>query len=150
MRKHALVIVSIFALALGACGTKDEPVRTTTASTPPATTPAGVAVGSVSVGNAVGPDKKIQGNAATVAPRDTIYVSIETTGNGAATLKSRWTYVQDGKSTLVKEDSRRVSTSGPATHEFHISKPDGWPRGDYQVEVFVNDTAAVTRRFSVA
>ena len=150
MTKTALVIVSIFALALGACGKNDGPTRTTTPSTPPAATSAGVAVGSVSVGNAVGPDKKIQGYSASMAPGDTIYVSIETTGKGDATLKSRWTYVKDGKSMLVKEDARKVSTTGPATHEFHISKPDGWPQGDYQIEVFVNDTAAVIRRFNVA
>lgn len=152
MRKTALVIVSALAFAFAACGKKDEPAKTTTAPTPPATMPApakGVAVGNVTVGNALGADKKIQGGAAAIAPKDTIYVSIDTTGSGEATLKSRWTYLKDGKTTLVKEDTQKVSTSGPATHEFHISKPDGWPKGDYQVEVFVNDASAGTRRFTV-
>lgn len=155
MRRIALAVVSALALALAfaGCGKKDEPVKPTTAPTPPATTSApavSVAVSTVTVGNAVGPDKKIQGAAATIAPRDTIYVSIDTTGRGEATLKSRWTYLKDGKTTLVKEDTQRVSTSGPSTHEFHISKPDGWPKGDYQVEVFVNDALAGTRRFTVS
>jgi hypothetical protein len=152
MRKTALVIASVLAFAFAGCGTKDEPAKTTTAPTPPATTPApaaGVSVSIITVGNAVGPDKKIQGAAATIAPKDTIYVSIDTTGSGEATLKSRWTYLKDGKTTLVKEDTQKVSTRGPATHEFHISKPDGWPKGDYQVEVFVNDASAGTRRFTV-
>jgi hypothetical protein len=150
MRKTALVFVSALAFAFAGCGKKDEPPKPTTA--PPATTSApaaSVAVSTVTVGNAVGPDKKIQG-AAAIAPRDTIYVSIDTTGRGEATLKSRWTYLKDGKTTLVNEDTQRVSTSGPSTHEFHISKPDGWPKGDYQVEVFVNDALAGTRRFTVS
>lgn len=151
MRKTVLVIVSALAFALTACGKKDEPTKTTTAPTPPATMPApaaGVAVSNVTVGNAIGPDKRIQGSAA-ISSRDTIYVSIDTTGSGEATLKSRWTYLKDGKTTVVKEDTQRVSTSGSATHEFHISKPDGWPKGDYQVELFVNDASAGTRRFTV-
>lgn len=148
MKKIALAFV--FALAFTACGKKDGPVVTNTAPTPSTTSaPAIVTVSTVTVGNAVGADKRIQG-AATITPRDTIYVSIDTTGVGDATLKSRWTYLKDGKTTLVKEDTQRVSASGPATHEFHISKPDGWPQGDYQVEVFVNDTPAGSRRFMVS
>ena len=150
MRKTALVVISALALAFAGCVKKDEPTKTTTAPTPPATAPApaAVVVGNVAVGNAIGSDKKIHG-AAAIAPRDTIYVSIDTTGTGEATLRSRWTYLKDGKSTLVNEDTQKVSTSGPATHELHISKPDGWPKGDYQVEVFLNDASAGTRRFSV-
>lgn len=151
MRKTTLVFVSAFAFALAACVKKEELPKTTTAAPPAVTTPAstaGVAVARLAVGNAIGPDKKVQGSA-TIAPRDTIYVSVDTTGNGDATLKTRWTYLKDGKSTLVKEDSQKVSTSGPATHEFHISKPDGWPKGEYQVEISVNDTSAGTQRFTV-
>jgi hypothetical protein len=153
MRTTALVVVSAMALAIAACGKKDEPAKTTPppASTAPSTPvpAAGVAVSKVAVGNAVGPDKKIVGATAAIKPADTIYVSIDTTGSGEATLKSRWTYLKDGKTTVVKEDAQKVSTAGPATHEFHISKPDGWPKGDYQVEVFVNDASAGTQRFTV-
>lgn len=146
-----MVLVCTLAFVFVGCGKKDEP-RVTTAPTPPAASPApaaGVTVARLTVGNAVGPDKKVQGAAATIAPRDTIYVSIDTTGAGETTLKSRWTYLKDGKSQLVNEDTQKVRTNGPATHEFHISKPDGWPKGDYQVEVFVNDASAATRRFTV-
>jgi hypothetical protein len=33
--------------------------------------------------------------------------------------------------------------------EFHISKADGWPVGDYQVEVLQNDKVVQTKKFSV-
>jgi predicted small lipoprotein YifL len=146
----SMVVVSAMVLALASCGKKEGPATAPPSSTAPsAQAPtAVVTVGKVTVGNSVGPDKRIQG-AGAIGPKDTIYVSVDTTGSGEATLKSRWTYLKDGKTTMVKEDSQRVSTSGPATHEFHISKPDGWPKGDYQVEVFVNDAPAGTQRFTV-
>jgi hypothetical protein len=153
MRITALVVVSAMALAIAACGKKEDPAKTAPppASTAPSTQApeAGVAVGKVAVGNAVGPDKRILGSAS-IAPKDTIYVSVDTTGSGEATLKTRWTYLKDGKTMLVKEDMQRVRTSGPATHEFHISKPDGWPKGDYQVEIFVNEAPAGTQKFTVS
>ena len=153
MKTILLVAVSVAAMALAGCGKKDEAPRTTTAPTAPASVPApsaGVSVSNLTVGNAIGADKRVQSASSTLGPRDTIYVSIDTAGSGNATLKSRWTYLKDGKSTLVNEDSRSVSGNGPATHEFHISKPDGWPKGDYQVEIFVNDTPAGSRRFAVS
>ena len=150
--KKILMLLSVLAITLTACDKKID-TKTTTAPQAPTTMPApatvGVAVNNVAVGNAIGADKKVQGAGTAIAANDTIYASVDTTGTGEATLKSRWTYVKDGKSTLVSEDTQRVSATGPATHEFHISKPDGWPKGDYQVEIFVNETPAGTRSFSV-
>ena len=149
MRRTALMFLSALALASAGCVKKDEQ-KTTAAPTPPAVAPAaGVSVSSLTIGNALGPDKRVPQHAATIATGDTIYVSIATTGSGETTLRSRWTFLANGQSTLVNEDTQRVSTNGPATHEFHISKPDGWPKGDYQVEIFVNDASAATRRFAV-
>lgn len=154
MRMTALVVISAIALGAAACGKKDEPAKTTTAPPPynaPSTPPpaAGVAASSVTVGNAIGADRRIVGAPATISPKDTFYVSVDTTGSGAAKLKARWTYLKGGTSQMVREIEQQVSTTGPATHEFHISKPDGWPKGEYQVEVFVNDAPAGTRRFTV-
>jgi predicted small lipoprotein YifL len=151
MKITTLVAISAMAFAIAACGKKDEPKTAPPApSSPTSSAPAaGVTVGTVTVGNAIGADKKVQGSGA-IGVKDTIYVSVDTTGSGEATLKSRWTYLKDGTTTVVKEDTQRVSTSGSATHEFHISKPDGWPKGDYQVEVFVNDAPAGSRKFSVS
>ena len=49
----------------------------------------------------------------------------------------------------MKEDTQTIQASGPSTTEFHISKPDGWPVGDYQVEVLVDDKPVQTKKFSV-
>jgi len=42
-----------------------------------------------------------------------------------------------------------INTTGPATHEFHVSKPDGWPTGEYEVAVMLNNQAAGSKRLSV-
>jgi hypothetical protein len=55
---------------------------------------------------------------------------------------------KDGQ--VVKTDTRTINVSGPAVTEFSIQKPDGWPAGDYKVEITVSGTtAAVSKGFKV-
>ena len=146
------------ALALAACGKKEEqppaapPVTTAPAPAPPAATPAppaaeAVAVASVDLGTAVGPDQKVTSPTTTFSPQDTIYAAVSTTGTAAnATLSAKWTY-QDGQT--VNDSSQTIAPSGPAVTTFHISKPDGWPAGNYKVEVSLDGKSAASKDFSV-
>jgi len=141
------------ALALGACN-KNAPQETTstapTENTPaaPVSTPAAAPVTLVSVdlGSAVGPDEKVTAATTTFTPKDTIYASVATDGTGNATLEAKWTY-QDGQT--VKDDSKTIAATGPANTTFSISKPDGWPAGNYKVEVSLNGAPAASKDFSV-
>jgi hypothetical protein len=103
----------------------------------------------VTLGKAVGADKKVSAPTEVFAKGDTIHASIDTTGAGTATVVARWTYSKDGQTVPVKEETATITPTGPATTEFHISKPDGWPVGDYQVEVLVDGKSAATRSFKV-
>lgn len=139
------------ALALGACGKKEEP-KTAPASAPapaPAPLPAGIAVSSVNLGNAIGADNKVTVATDTFARTDTMYASVDTTGSGTAKLDAKWTYHKGGDIAVVQEDTMTITTMGPATNEFHVSKPDGWPAGDYQVEVMLDGKSVGTRKFTV-
>ena len=152
--KFAFALITAFAVALAACGKKEEPPKPAPAPAPtaapaPAPAPAGVAVSAVSVGKAIGADKKVTAATDSFAKGDTFYASIDTTGAGTATLKAKWTYSKDGQTAVVKEDSMTVNATGPATHEFHVAKPDGWPLGEYEVAVSVDDKPAGTKKFSV-
>jgi hypothetical protein len=49
----------------------------------------------------------------------------------------------------VKEDSKSIVPTGPATTSFQISKPDGWPVGSYKVEISLNGQPAGSKDFSV-
>jgi len=141
------------ALALSACGKKEEPKSAPTpapAPAPvPAPAPAGIAVSGMTVGKSIGADKKVTAATEAFAKDDTMYVSVATTGSGTAKLDAKWTYRKGDKVAVVKEDSMTINASGPATNEFHVSKPDGWPAGDYEVEVMLDGKSAGSKKFTV-
>src|SRR6185436_6781078 len=99
LRTH-LALVAAAAIALAACGKKSEPAAppppapAPTAAPEPASAPAGVTVTSVSLGKAVGADKKVSAAAEVFAKTDTIHASIDTTGAGTATVLAKWRYTK--------------------------------------------------------
>jgi hypothetical protein len=149
--RHLFLVAAVVALA--ACGKKDlppPPPPPAPAVVPaPAPVPVGVTFSAVSLGKAVGADKKVSAATDVFAKGDTIHASIDTTGAGSATVVAKWTYSKVGKTAAVKEETATITPTGPATTEFHISKPDGWPTGDYQVEILVNGASAATKSFKV-
>jgi hypothetical protein len=160
MTRFTIACLLALSIGLAGCGRK-EPPASGGAQSPPVTTapeptaappaaPAQVAVTTITIGNAISTDNKVTTRPETLSPKDTIYASVDTTGSGTADLKARWTYLQPGQEpTVVNEETITINPVGPATTEFHISKPDGWPAGDYQVEIFANDVSAGTQRFTV-
>ena len=150
------------ALTIAACNKSPEnappPATTTPAATPPpapasTSTPttmtpsAGVSVTSVDLGTAVGADQKVTSPTTTFSPKDTIYAAVSTTGTASnATLGAKWTY-QDGQT--VNDSSQTIAPTGPAVTTFHISKPDGWPAGNYKVEISLDGNAVSSKDFSV-
>jgi len=139
-------------LLLGVQGCKKEPPPPTppppTMATTTTTQPAAVSVAAVTLGNAIGPDKKVTTGVDMFTPKETIYASVDTQGAApSASLSARWTY-QDGQ--VVHEETQTIAPSGPAATEFHISKPDGWPKGEYKVEILLDGASARTASFRVA
>ena len=132
-KKYILATLAALILTLNACGKKEEAPKPQSAPAPtsiPAPVPppamAGVTVGSITLGNAIGASKKVTQASDSFGKKDTIYASVDTTGSGSATLKAKWTYRKGGQESLVKEDRQTIAPTGPASSEFHISKPDGW------------------------
>ena len=117
----------------------------TTAAPAPAAEP--FSVSGVELGKAIGPDKRVQSPTTTFGPGDTIYASVATTGAAPSkTITAKWSY-QDGQ--VVKQDSQTIAPTGPASTEFHVSKPSGWPAGKYKVEIAVDGSPAGTQEFEV-
>ena len=147
---YAVGMLAALVLALGACNKKEEAPKPQSTPAPTSTpAPAGVTVLSVTLGNAIAADKKVVQATDSFGKKDTIYASVDTTGAGTAVLKAKWTYRADGKVAVVKEDSQTINPTGPSSSEFHVSKPDGWPAGDYQVEIFADDKPAGSKSFTV-
>lgn len=131
------------ALVAGAC-TRGADTRVDSAA---GTVANNVAVTEIDLGRAIGADKRVTEAGDEFRPNDTIYAVVSTTGSAqSATLQARWTF-QDGQ--VVEETSETISPSGPAVTEFHISKPDGLPKGKYKVEILLNGTSTRSRDFTV-
>jgi predicted small lipoprotein YifL len=139
-------------LALAACGKKEAPPAP---PAPVAVAPAPdlvnvpVSVKQVVVANQIGADKKAVAPATSFAPADTLYAVVETIGSGKSSVKAVWTFHKGDKSVPVNETTQELTLAGPATNEFHVSKPGGWPVGEYQVEIFLNGASVGAQKFAV-
>jgi hypothetical protein len=132
-------------LAASACGKKDNTATVETTGGAATATP--VQVSDVKVGRALGADKRLTDETNEFRPADVIYAVVETRGTGPNTaLQARWTY-EDGQ--VVDESSRSISASGEDITEFHISKPSGWPKGKYKVQILLNGAPAQSEDFEV-
>ena len=142
------------------------PAAATTAAAAPAAQPAAapaspaaaapaaadtLKVGAVTLGNAVGADKKVAKAKNAFAPSDkTIYASVATDGSTAgATLNAKWTYQDGDTTTTVSDISQSISTEGPAVTTFKIQNPNEWPEGKYKVTISLNGQAVGNEAFEV-
>ncbi len=141
-----LLVVFALLIAIG-CSKKEEPAPQPAAQP---VTPAvvAIAVDGVDLGNQVGPDKHVVTVMDVFKPHDTIYASVRTSGvSPSSTLNAHWTYGSKGQ--VVNDTSQTIAPTGPAVSEFHITKPSGWPKGDYQVVISLNGQSAATKTFKV-
>ena len=117
---------------------------------PPPAPPPPAAVGGVTLGSAIGADKKVTTAAESFGPKATIYASIDTTGTGKGTvIKAKWTFAGKKGAVPVNEESQTLDLDGPATNEFHLTKKTPWPKGSYDVEIFLNDNSAAKKSFTI-
>jgi hypothetical protein len=154
MRKlQSLILALAVALTLAGCNQQRANEEKTSGST--SQQPAGTAdqrtsapdVDDIELGRSVDANKRVVDGVDDFNPNDTIYVSVKTDGAAAnSEVKVRWTY-QDGQ--LVKEDKRTISAGGDAWTEFHISKPGGFPKGEYKVTTYVNGVERGNKNFEV-
>jgi hypothetical protein len=78
-------------------------------------------------------------------PKDTVYLSVLTTGGGSGTITVRWTY--GGK--VMGEPKKRVANQDVAATEFTLQSAAGFPPGEYTAEVFLDGKPIGTRTFRV-
>ena len=60
-------------------------------------------------------------------------------------LVATWTF-QDGQ---VVDTQEKVVPAGPQVTDFSITKPDGWPAGNYTLQVSKDGMVLQTREFTV-
>lgn len=148
-------------LALSACGKKEAPPPPATApppiSTPapapatPTAVPAAAAtttIESVQLGDGLSADRTIAQPISSFGSHSVIYAVVNTnsSGSGTAAITAKWLF-QDGQ--VVNESTQQINASGAAHTDFHISKPTGFPVGNYSLEVSINGKVERTMPFEV-
>ena len=140
LNRVSLLLCVALVMVNTACRDKTQSDTTGTAGS-------AVKVTDVALGRAIGSDKAVTDATDNFRPNDTIYASVATDGSSASTtLRARWTY-EGGQ--VVDESTRAIAPNNRERTEFHISKPDGWPTGKYQVEVFLDGRSIETKKFEV-
>lgn len=99
----------------------------------------------IQTGKSLNSDNSIGRHAIAFHPDDTMYVSVLTNGRGAGTLTVKWLL----RGTLLHEVTKKVSYNGQAATDFRFAAADGFPVGDYTVEVIVDGKPFETRRIKV-
>jgi hypothetical protein len=135
-----LAILVSGTLGLMACD-REEPAEDTDVAVEEAPS---LDVTSVALGRSIGPENRVVEEIGDFAPTDTIYATVETEGTGSGTLAAQWTF-EDGQ--VVDEGSQSVSGAGVT--EFHVSKPDGWPAGHYEVIISLDGEEVERSGFDV-
>ena len=135
-------------LAPISCANRAEQTSSTSTSTPSASAPSAttpVSVVAVDLGRNIDVDKLVTERVEVFKPNDTIYASIRTNGASPnAKLGVKWIY-QDGQ--VVDQSEQVIAPEGKT--EFHITKPDGLPAGNYKVEILVDGSSVQTKDFRV-
>lgn len=156
-RLHTTVLAAVLgSAALVGCKKKEESVvmPPVASDTMPAPAPmaASAMVNDVDLGNAVGADMRVTAPMSAFAPSDTIYAAVSTgTSEPAASvagkLGAKWTHVDSNQ--VVHEESKDLTLAGDGVTDFQISKPGGWPTGNYKLEVMLDGAVVQTREFAV-
>lgn len=136
-----LALLGCALLGLVACG-RDEPE-----AAPEEAPRSTVEVETISIGRAVGEDRRVTDETTTFRPTDTIYLSFQLDGAGeTAKLAAEWIH-EDGR--VVAKNSRTSKINGPTVFEFHASQPRGWPAGNYEAVITLDGREIHRRTFTV-
>ncbi|HTS82565.1 MAG TPA: hypothetical protein VMH40_18325 [Myxococcaceae bacterium] len=152
LRNAALVGLSL--LVLSGCKKEEPPPPPpppVTPAPPPPPPPVPFRVTGADLGKGIQPDNTVQTVTDTFGPKDTIYLSVTSVGMAPqAVLVARWTF--GPKDVPVHDETRTLTPQSekPLHTEFHVSKPSGWPPGNYKVVVTADGQAVQTKTFTVS
>lgn len=109
-------------------------------------TPSGpLQVDTIQLGRSLNPDSSVAVHATTFDRKDTVYVSVLTSAAGSGTIAVKWMY----QGRVIDEPQRPVSYREAAATEFHLVNSNGFPSGQYSVEVIVDGKSVGVRNFNV-
>jgi len=99
----------------------------------------------IQTGKSLNSDHSIGTHAASFHPNDPMYVSVLSNGRGKGTITVTWTFAGRELQKLTK----KVSYNGQAATDFRFVAADGFPVGDYMIDVIVDGKTIESRRVKV-
>jgi hypothetical protein len=152
MTQVARSLAAVVLVGLAGCGggsdARDAQGTETGAAAPADTTASkDLKVAAVMIGKRIGQGNLITEPTFQFAPKDTVYISVSTTGKpDSATLSTKWRFqtgeVLDSSSTTIKPEGEDVT-------EFHLTRPKDWKVGTYSVTVYADGDSVDSKAFAV-
>jgi len=142
-------LIAAAALAVG-CGGSDEAARLAAQKAAADSAAAAEAsaprkVSGVMIGSRVDSIGRVTEPTFQFAPKETVYVSVGTSGNtGSTGLTAAWRY-QSGE--ILEQSTEQVRPG--ANTAFSLAKPKGLKPGTYKVVLFLGDDSVDTKVFAV-
>jgi hypothetical protein len=152
MTQVARSLAAAALMALAGCGGGSngrEAHGTETGTAAPADTAASntLAVAAVMIGKRIGQGNLITEPTFQFAPKDTVFISVSTTGKPeSATLSTKWRF-QTGE--VLDSSSQTIQPKGEDVTEFHVTRPKDWRPGTYSVTIYADGDSVDTKAFVV-
>lgn len=150
---------AICALGLGLAGCR-QPAPAAAPATPPAQpapasvlpAPAGPPrITGLTLGKAVDASGQVLQPLLAFTNGDEFHASVALAGRDPAAahrVEVKWSFGPHQQP--VYEEYKMLAFDGPAHTLFSLRKPDGWPAGEYRVQLLLDGTVVQTREFEVA
>jgi len=103
----------------------------------------------VAIGHTLDSQKRTADGNTEFGAKDSVYVSVETTGTGKSEIKVKYKDIESKMDSEFEETTQKIDTNGPAVSEFQIYHNGGWKPGTYQVEVLLDGKPVSTKQFTV-
>ncbi|MCL6619587.1 MAG: hypothetical protein K6T33_07320 [Thermomonas hydrothermalis] len=140
----------LLAALLAACQQRPAPaVPPPPVAPPPLPAPNGLHVAALTLGNAMDAQGRVATPQVRFAVGDTFHVSVDLAGTDAAehVLDLRWQYLDTRQQIL--EERKRINGHNDRHVHFQLAKPDGWPPGQYRLELRLDGQLVQARQFDV-
>jgi hypothetical protein len=152
MTQVARSLAAAALVALAGCGGGNngrDAQGTETGAAAPADTAVSkdLAVAAVMIGKRIGQGNLITEPTFQFAPKDTVYLSVSTTGKPeSATLSTKWRF-QTGE--VLDSSSTTIQPKGEDVTEFHVTRPKDWKVGTYSVTLYADGDSVDSKAFVV-
>jgi hypothetical protein len=152
MTQVARSLAAVVLVALAGCGggsdAREAQGTETGAAAPADTAPSNdLKVAAVMIGKRIGQGNLITEPTFQFAPKDTVYISVSTTGKpDSATLSTKWRF-QTGE--VLDSSSTTIQPKGEDVTEFHLTRPKDWKVGTYSVTLYADGDSVDSKAFVV-